>query len=113
MSRGSRGPDFISLHEGVHCDMDTRKTTPLCGNGSPSDLECFHFDEENQAGHSLSRNKSMMLKQYSDFQNWEHEQLHANVLARGEAASKSALASGSSDTWYQQLMKRLGLGTRS
>jgi len=113
MSRSSRGPDFISLHESVHCDMDTRKITPLCGNNSPSDLECFHFDEENQAGHSLLRNKSTMLKRYSDFQDWEHEQLHADMLARREITSKSALSSGSSVTWYQQLTKRFGRRTRS
>jgi hypothetical protein len=26
----SYGPDFVSFHEGVYCDMTTRKTWPLC-----------------------------------------------------------------------------------
>ncbi|KAF2103365.1 hypothetical protein NA57DRAFT_52888 [Rhizodiscina lignyota] len=30
MSDHSRGPDFVSLVEGMYCDMDTRKLTPLC-----------------------------------------------------------------------------------
>ncbi|KAH6678616.1 hypothetical protein B0J14DRAFT_688722 [Halenospora varia] len=43
LSESSWGPDFVSVHEGVFCDMCERKTYPLCGgegvNGSCFDLE--------------------------------------------------------------------------
>lgn len=41
-SETSRGPDFVSLSEGLFCDMDTREVMPLCGDDI--DTECFHLD---------------------------------------------------------------------
>lgn len=29
-SQFSRGPDFVSIHEGVFCDMDKKQTWPIC-----------------------------------------------------------------------------------
>ena len=38
-SAGSVGPDFVSLAEQLFCDMDTRKTWPLCGTNKT--VHCF------------------------------------------------------------------------
>lgn len=38
----SRGPDFVSLVEGTHCNMYTREVLPLCGG----DLQEGCFDLE-------------------------------------------------------------------
>ncbi|KAF5849187.1 hypothetical protein GGP41_006153 [Bipolaris sorokiniana] len=32
-SSTSRGPDFISLFEGIYCNMETRQTLPVCDTG--------------------------------------------------------------------------------
>lgn len=44
------GPDFVSLHEGVYCDMDTRKTLPLCGTDSDALGDCFDLDASEGKG---------------------------------------------------------------
>ncbi|KAF1976715.1 hypothetical protein BU23DRAFT_565404 [Bimuria novae-zelandiae CBS 107.79] len=38
----SYGPDFISLEEGIYCNMETRETLPLCSSSITGD--CFDVD---------------------------------------------------------------------
>jgi hypothetical protein len=38
----SYGPDFVSFHEGVYCDMTTRSTWPLCG--TVTGYECYDWE---------------------------------------------------------------------
>lgn len=38
----SYGPDFVSLEEGVYCNMDTRETLPLCASGVT--VDCFNVE---------------------------------------------------------------------
>ncbi|KAI0007999.1 hypothetical protein F4779DRAFT_467554 [Xylariaceae sp. FL0662B] len=40
----SRGPDFVSLVEGVYCNMETRETLRLCD--SETQLNCFNLDSK-------------------------------------------------------------------
>jgi hypothetical protein len=41
-SPSSLGPDFVSFHEGIYCDMLHRTTWPLCRSGV--DKGCFDWD---------------------------------------------------------------------
>jgi hypothetical protein len=73
----SRGPDFVSLAEGMHCDMDTRKLTPLCHeSGSYQNAQdkhsiedCFSIDENKLIGRSGIQ-KRAAKKQYSELLEW-------------------------------------------
>jgi hypothetical protein len=38
----SYGPDFVSFHEGVYCDMTTRSTWPLCS--ASIGYECYDWE---------------------------------------------------------------------
>ncbi|PVI02635.1 hypothetical protein DM02DRAFT_701093 [Periconia macrospinosa] len=38
----SYGPDFVSLEEGIYCNMETRETLPLCSSSIMGD--CFDVD---------------------------------------------------------------------
>lgn len=40
----SRGPHFVSLTEGTHCNMDTRELSPLCTDGLTTG--CFDLEAE-------------------------------------------------------------------
>lgn len=40
----SLGPDFVSIKEGVYCDMETAKWWPLCQK--PDDKGCFDLDKQ-------------------------------------------------------------------
>ncbi|KAL2272441.1 hypothetical protein FJTKL_06562 [Diaporthe vaccinii] len=40
----SRGPSFVSLTEGTHCDMETRDVLPLCTDGLTT--ACFDLEAE-------------------------------------------------------------------
>ena len=42
-SKRSRGPDLVSLSEGVYCDMANRRTYPLCSDKVA--IDCFSYDE--------------------------------------------------------------------
>lgn len=48
----SRGPSFVSLAEGAHCDMDTREVLPLCSGGLTEG--CFDLEGETAADRALS-----------------------------------------------------------
>lgn len=68
----SRGPDFISLAEGMHCDMESRIVTPLCDR--QADDDCFSVDEKTLQGQIKKRS---VHKQYARIVNWNHEELQA------------------------------------
>lgn len=40
----SRGPSFVSLTEGTHCNMETREVLPLCADGLMTG--CFDLETE-------------------------------------------------------------------
>lgn len=48
----SRGPSFVSLAEGTHCDMDTREVLPLCVGGLTEG--CFDLEAETAADRAMS-----------------------------------------------------------
>lgn len=64
-SATSRGPDFVSEHEGVYCDMQTRDTLPVCTGNSKTDC----FDLESNA--MQKRDGSVVRKRYSSIDVWE------------------------------------------
>ncbi|EUC37755.1 hypothetical protein COCVIDRAFT_92992 [Bipolaris victoriae FI3] len=41
-SNTSRGPDFVSLFEGIYCNMETRETVPVCDTGATG--LCFNAE---------------------------------------------------------------------
>ncbi|KAK0637151.1 hypothetical protein B0T17DRAFT_520765 [Bombardia bombarda] len=48
-STTSRGPDFVSLFEGVYCNMATSETLPLCVEGTLTE-GCFHVENQASVG---------------------------------------------------------------
>ena len=42
----SRGPDFVSLPEQIHCDMTTRLMVPVCSSANDSADECYDLDQQ-------------------------------------------------------------------
>lgn len=48
----SRGPHFVSLAEGTHCNMDTREVLPLCTDGLTTG--CFDLEAKTAVGHTSS-----------------------------------------------------------
>lgn len=48
----SRGPSFVSLAEGAHCDMGTREVLPLCAGGLMEG--CFDLEAEVAADRAMS-----------------------------------------------------------
>ncbi|KAF6841087.1 hypothetical protein CPLU01_00648 [Colletotrichum plurivorum] len=54
--QSSYGPDFVSLAEGVYCNMETRETLPLCENGPSTDaVDCFDVDSASRVTHVGAR----------------------------------------------------------
>lgn len=64
-SASSRGPDLVSLAEGLYCDMDSREVIPIC-DGNVAD-DCFHLD-----GEGVKRRDVPMAKRktYSETIDW-------------------------------------------
>lgn len=48
----SRGPNFVSLMEGTHCNMDTREVLPLCTDDLTTG--CFDLEAETAAERTSS-----------------------------------------------------------
>jgi hypothetical protein len=67
-STTSRGPDFVSLDEGVFCDMDSRKVYPSCNDHVTGD--CFDLSHRTLVlqGKLLPRR---MQKDYSEIIAWK------------------------------------------
>ncbi|KAI9722998.1 MAG: hypothetical protein M1812_001447 [Candelaria pacifica] len=62
----SAGPDFISLHEGLFCDMATRELKPLC---SPTVVEnCFALDSQSRV--IGKRENVRRAEEYGQVQEW-------------------------------------------
>ena len=43
-SETSRGPDFVSKHERIFCDMDTKTAFPLCDDELGIETGCFRLE---------------------------------------------------------------------
>ena len=61
----SRGPDFISMKERKHCDMETRKVTDFCESKTKTD--CFDL----KTMHIVDKNNKRSVKQYTDLITWD------------------------------------------
>lgn len=67
----SWGPDFVSLSEGVHCDMTTREITPLCDAPRANQEECFELPLDNvEHGGNSKRDGDKGGKKYSKIVRW-------------------------------------------
>lgn len=72
-SATSYGPDFVSIHEGIFCDMDQKKAWPLCKTAK--DTACFD-DKTNKmrlgAANSRRDGKGTVLprKVYKNIEQW-------------------------------------------
>lgn len=69
----SLGPDFVSLHEGLFCDMSEKQLWPLCGNGVVSG--CFNTTTHTMDSNDISRRDDstglhVPEKSYVDLQSW-------------------------------------------
>ncbi|KAF2195023.1 hypothetical protein K469DRAFT_743711 [Zopfia rhizophila CBS 207.26] len=60
----SWGPDFVSLDEGIFCDMTTRTTWPLCGNYIH--FNCYDWNTHHLVEGNLQKRKMS----YSDVIEW-------------------------------------------
>lgn len=72
-SETSAGPSFVSLHEGVFCDMDSKQTMPLCG-GEHTDC----FDVETLSAMSGGVKRGVMS--FSDVLEWNADGSVGKVL---------------------------------
>ena len=64
-SETSHGPDFVSLSEGIFCDMDTKVHRPLC-TAEGLDDGCYHWDS-----HSLIIDGERLARNYSHVVEWD------------------------------------------
>ncbi|KAN0099509.1 hypothetical protein V8E51_013284 [Hyaloscypha variabilis] len=72
-SETSWGPDLVSFHEGVFCDMNQKTTWPLCNKAA--DSNCFDQVTNNlrlKKGTSRQNNggKTPPVKKYTNVQEW-------------------------------------------
>lgn len=65
LSETSRGPDLVSMAEGVFCDMATKEVLPLCDQGTKHD--CFHVDSRTK----LLSNETTHAKSYTKVLQWK------------------------------------------
>lgn len=65
-SETSRGPDLVSLAEKVYCNMETRKTLPLCDEDKVV-TDCFHVDSKQER----KQNERVIPKDYTDVIVWD------------------------------------------
>ncbi|KAL6889965.1 hypothetical protein GGI43DRAFT_430671 [Trichoderma evansii] len=64
LSKTSRGPDLVSVAEGVFCDMATRELMPLCSQSTKDG--CFHVDTRTK----LRRDETSHTKSYTEILQW-------------------------------------------
>ncbi|GFP60276.1 hypothetical protein TASIC1_0017003800 [Trichoderma asperellum] len=64
-SETSRGPDLVSMAEGVFCDMATKEVMPLCDEGTKQG--CFHVDSRTK----LLSNETTHAKPYTKVLQWK------------------------------------------
>lgn len=60
----SYGPDFVSLSEGIFCDMATKTPWPLCSKSVAEN--CYEWDS-----HTLINGAGQTVKGYTDVQEWQ------------------------------------------
>jgi hypothetical protein len=66
----SRGPDFISVAEGLFCDMETRQVLQLCADGV--NTSCVHMPG-NSTMALVRRDGFATEKSYSAVVRWDQE----------------------------------------
>lgn len=62
----SRGPDFISHHEGLHCNMTTREFKPLCDGSNVED--CFAWEPQSRV---VGKRNVAQVLDYGRFEEWD------------------------------------------
>ena len=60
----SYSPDFVSLSEGIFCDMATKTLWPLCSKSVADN--CYDWDS-----HTLINGEGQTVKGYTDVQEWQ------------------------------------------
>jgi len=60
----SYGPDFVSLSEGIFCDMATKTPWPFCSNSVAEN--CYDWDS-----HTLISGAGQKVKAYTNVQEWQ------------------------------------------
>lgn len=63
-SASSKGPDFVSLEEGIYCDMTTKTHWPLCSDSVSS--SCYDWNT-----HSLVAGRRLMKRNYEEVIEWK------------------------------------------
>jgi hypothetical protein len=72
-SESSWGPDFVSIAEGVFCDMCERQHYPLCGKESGGST-CFDLSTQQlraPAPTRFRRDVRVPIKRYDDVRHWK------------------------------------------
>lgn len=67
----SYGPDFVSLQEGVYCNMETRETLPLCTD-SPAPGECFDVDTASHIMHDGGHKPKIRARNPTKVVRWSY-----------------------------------------
>jgi hypothetical protein len=77
-SETSWGPDFISIVEGIYCDMCERRSYPLCNSkavrarGGSASGTCFDMKSKQlRAPLSRRRDQSVPMKKYNKVRHWK------------------------------------------
>ncbi|RDL30377.1 Uncharacterized protein BP5553_10255 [Venustampulla echinocandica] len=77
-SKTSWGPDFISVVEGIYCDMCERRSYPLCNNkvvragGGSANGTCFHMESKQlRATSGRHSERSVPVKRYHNVRYWK------------------------------------------
>ncbi|KAI9712975.1 MAG: hypothetical protein M1812_006722 [Candelaria pacifica] len=65
-SETSRGPDFISHHEGLHCDMTNRELKPLCDGSNVED--CFAWEPQSRV---VGKRNVAQVLDYGRLEEWD------------------------------------------
>lgn len=60
----SYGPDFVSLSEGIFCDMATKTHWPLCSKSVADN--CYEW-----GSHTLTNGEGQTVKDYTNVQEWQ------------------------------------------
>lgn len=66
-SPSSMGPDFCSTEEGLFCDMEHKKTWPLCCEEIPTN--CFD-EEKNEMRRGRNHPRDLVVKRYEKVSQW-------------------------------------------
>ncbi|KAM0425253.1 hypothetical protein ACHAPT_009570 [Fusarium lateritium] len=66
----SWGPDFVSLDEGLYCDMDSRELFPVCGEEKDI-VPCFDAEAmEMKYGDKVARDEIPQQKEFTEIIQW-------------------------------------------